>query len=381
MKPALIEALEKLVTWAQGDLLPLWLSRGLVGLSRGSTSEQWAAAQFDRRGEPDLDGPIELASQAQLAYVLARAEQLGWSVGNRARVRKLMEFSARHGTLPCRSDGYVHRLDAQFAILDEHHYVSDHALFILASAAISAAYGDSSDIRRAYNILDWLELRLASPHGGWFEHSGIPAERSARSHFTLLLAFLYAYEVTQKPRWLEAAEALVGLYQQKLLDGASLRVSRTYGEAWAAVDPQIWCPEDQFLWIYGIHKFARCSGRKLSALEQYHRLQTGVADADGLYRAVQGVGDSPKQTGALAAAILAGVSLAAEGDTLAAAALEAQIGVFFHQCKTEGPRGLFVDRVGVDGVPETYTSAETTLILFDAARDAARLLKSAGARG
>jgi mannose/cellobiose epimerase-like protein (N-acyl-D-glucosamine 2-epimerase family) len=376
MKPALIKALEKLVVWVKCDLLPLWQNRGSV------MTEGWIEARLDRCGNPDATGPILLASQAQIANVFARAEHLGWMGGSRMQVRKLIEFAGRHGTLPCRSDGYVHSLDRQFSILDERYHLADHALFMLASTASYAAYGDGSDTRRAYNIFDWLQLRLVHPQGGWFEDSDLRLQRSARSHFYMLQAFLYLYEITQKPRWLDAAEALVTLYQQKLLDKIGLRLYCDYQEDWTPAGKDAWCPEDQFLWIYAVHKFARCSGRTLSAADLYHSVcESQALGPDGLFLEKVGAGgDGAFATGALAAAILAGISLAVEGDQKAAAALEDQIQAFFRLCMAEGPAGLFVDRLNSAGAPDAYTSAATTLTLFDAARDAAKWLKTAGVK-
>lgn len=374
MKPALIEALEKLVAWVRSDLLPLWRDQGFLGLGA------CVGAHLDPRGKSDSSGPILLASQAQMAYVFARADQLGWVGDCRQPVHKLLQFAGRHGVLPCRSDGYVHSLDHRLSIIDEHHYLLDHALFILASTAASAAYGDGSDIRRAYNIVDWLQLHFVHPQGGWFEDSARHPQRSSRSHFYMLLAFLYLYEITRKPRWLDAAEGLVRLYQHKLLDEKALRVYRDCGDNWAPLTADVWYPEDQFLWIYGVHKFARCAGRKLSAADHYHSVCESQAwTSSGLcLEKVDAGAEGAAATAGLAAAILAGVSLAAEGDGRAADALERQIQAFFQFCTAAGPAGVFVDRSSPAGVPETYTSATATLTLFDAARDAARWLKSSG---
>jgi hypothetical protein len=368
MKPALIEALEKLVAWVRCDLLPLWRNQEVA-------AEGWIASRLDSRGAPDGSCPIMLASQAELAYVFACAEQLGWCHGSRAQVRKLIEFAGRHGTLPCRSDGYVHSVDRQFAILDERHYLIDHALFMLASMTAYRAYGDGADARRAYNIFDWLEVRLTHPSGGWFEDSDLRPQRWARSHFYMLQSFLNLYEVTRKPRWLDLAQVLVTLYQQKLL-GEHKLLFRDYRQDWVSVAADTWYPEDQFLWVYGVHKYARCSGQKLSAADLYHRVcESKAFGAGGL--CLEAVGSSSTgvfATGALAAALLAGVSLAAEGDQRAADRLENQIRVFFHTCIASGPAGLFIDRKNPMGTPETFTSATTSLILFDAARYAAKWL-------
>lgn len=368
MKPALIEALEKLVAWVRGELLPLWWDRGV-------TAEGWAATRFDQRGDPDAAGPMALASQAQLAYVFARAEHLGWSNGLQARVRQLIELAGRHGTLPCRSDGYVHSLDRRHAILDERHYLADHALFMLASTAAYKAFGDGSDARRTQNIYDWLELRLAHPQGGWFESSELRPERSARSHYHMLHTFLYLYETTQKARWLAAAEALVALGQKKLLHQQAW-LYRDYREDWVAPAAATWYPEDQFLWVYGVHKFARCAGGKAGAADLYHRAcESQPRLMEGLCQEAAGPGGAGAfATGGLAAALLAGISLAAEGDLQAADHLEQHLQGFFKCC--DGAQ--FIDSRNAAGIAQSYTSAATSLTLFDAARDAASWLKSAG---
>jgi len=372
MRPALIKALEKLVTWVQRDLLPIW------GHQRSLMPEGCVGAGLDRQGMIDDSSPVLLSSQAEIAYMLARADRLGWTNGNRPQVQKLIEFAGRQGTLPCRSDGYVHSIDRDFSILDDHHHLTDHALFILASTAAYSAYGDGSDARRAYNIFDWLQRRLAHPQGGWFDSSDPGSSRSPRSHFYTLLAFLYLYEISRKPRWLDAAEEIVALYQRMLQHNGGPRLYRDYREDGTPAITDTWYTEDQFLWVYGVQKFVRCSGRKLAAADHYHSVcESQALGRNGIF--VEKLGpdsDGAFATSALAAAILAGISLAAAGDQKAAVALENQIHAFFNLCVLENPSGLFVDRMDSTGAPEAYTSAATTFILFDAARDAFKWLNS-----
>lgn len=375
MNRALSEALEQLVTWVRLDMLPLWRQKGV------QVSEGWAYSCLDTNGNPDQQSAISIAAQAQVAYVFARAEQLGWLIGSRSLVRNLLNFAGRHGTLPCRSDGYVRSLDRQFSIIDERHDLTDHAFFMLSSAAAHTVYGDDSDIRRAYNIYDWIELRLSHPSGGWFENTERPPQRTSRSHLQMLLAFLYVYEVTQKPVWLDRATAILRLYEQKFFDPVERRVISDFNADWGALpDAGVWSPEQQFLWVYGISKFARCSGRRVGAEDLYHSVcSSEVVTPEGMVLA-QGSNVSPKNrlersTPALAAGILAGVSLAALGDTAAAANLQSHIEALFRECVSRDKR-IFVDTIDADGNAGDCGSAATMLLLFEAARDAAKVLRA-----
>lgn len=233
MKPALTEAAEKLISWVKYAALPLWRKQGVDSVLGGGYERLLGD------GSPDKLANRHMRSQAQLAYVLARADQQGWLSGCDTLTKSISYFVARHGTLPCRSDGYVRSLSAELSIIDDAHDLSDHAYFILSSVAAYSSFGDGSDIRRAYNIVEWLNLKLAHEEGGWYEGTYPLKYRKSSSHLTMFMAFLYLAEVTNKPQWRQCAGEVLQLFQEKFFDADGGFIWTCYEDDWSR--PQSEC--------------------------------------------------------------------------------------------------------------------------------------------
>lgn len=201
MKPVFADTLAALINWVQKDALPVWLVRAQ------HIPDGWFAAGLAPTGAPLEGQPIQLVTQAQFLYLLARAEHVGWVGGRRRTARDLIDFVGRHGTLPCRSDGYVRSLQAPSVVLDSRCDPVDHAWFVIANTACFAAFGEMSDLRRAYNILDWLHIHFTE--GVMWKGVDRKTNAAPELYRYMLRAFLYLAEVTQKPAWRERANALL----------------------------------------------------------------------------------------------------------------------------------------------------------------------------
>jgi N-acyl-D-glucosamine 2-epimerase len=200
MKPDVADALSRLVTWVRKDALPMWLERGL------RVPGDWFSNQLSSLGEPIAEEEIRLVSQAQMIYIISRAEQIGWLGGRRKVVRNTIDFAGRHGTLPCRSDGFVRSLQPSLTVLDSAHDPADHAWFVMANTACFAAYSEALDLRRIHNILDWMKIYFTDGVA-WL---GVDQKTrgSVELHRLMLQAFLYLAEVTHKPIWNQRAKDL-----------------------------------------------------------------------------------------------------------------------------------------------------------------------------
>lgn len=257
MKPALTQALERLVFWMRDEALPLWRERGI---------DHRLGACYDRlldNGQPDLQANRQMEVQAQFIYIMARSKQLGWSEGGQEIVKSMANFVSRHGTLPCRSDGYVRALDAQLNIIDSTHDLQDHAYFILSSVATYSAFGDGSDLRRACNIIEWLDIKHAHSQGGWDEGSYATHLRRSRSHLQAFVAFVYLFEVTQKRLWLEKARELHTLFCDQLYNRELQIVWDEYDDQWqhAGEGPTDRVSIESLLrWSSALGRFAKASG-------------------------------------------------------------------------------------------------------------------------
>lgn len=298
MKPALTDAVERLVFWMRDEALPLWREHGI---------DHQLGACYDRlleNGQPDLHANRQMEVQAQFIYIMARSKQLGWSAGGQEIIKRMANFVSRHGTLPCRSDGYVRALDAQLNIIDSTHDLQDHAYFILSSVATYSAFGDGSDARRAYNIIEWLDIKHTHRHGGWDEGSYAVYLRRSRSHLQVFIAFIYLFEVTQKRVWLDRARELRSLFSERLYDRELQIVWDEYDDQWQRSGEGLsdrLSTESLLRWCSALGRFAKATGEATPEAAELYRSAVSLGrDKDtGLFAEVvtsQGIALSKTKT-------------------------------------------------------------------------------------
>ncbi len=200
-------------------------------------------------GKADKNSVRYLHHQAKWIFTLSRTESVGWGNSYQQLTNQVWGFVSRSGTSKCRSDGYVHQLDANLNILQGQYELSDHALFVSASLAAYAAFGEGGDFRRAVNIMDWLELRFHNSSDGWVESTEQSKVKNLTTHLQLLEAFIYFYEISQKPRWFELAKSLVEVIEQHfVLYDESLALQ--CGGDWSVTQSQsVWEYQLQITWL------------------------------------------------------------------------------------------------------------------------------------
>ena len=184
--------LNQYMRWVRDDVLPLWARSGF------DPHTGYAHEGLDLRGP--IDAHVKpLATQAKQIYVFSRAQCLGWSQGHQALVNRLFEQISRDGTDSSRSDGYIHSWDSNLKPLEVYYDVFDHAQFMLASIGAYTAFGNGADLRRAFNISEWLNLHFKDVNSGWKADSEKGSNsKTLRVLAGLMEAFLYLFEVTQK---------------------------------------------------------------------------------------------------------------------------------------------------------------------------------------
>lgn len=222
MSEALNNACQKLVHWFRDQTLPIWYRNGL---------DQSSGSVYDRLfadGSADTSANRHLRSQAQFALVLAMASQRNWIGDVTQVVSGLHRFSAKYGTLPDRSDGYVRTLSADFDIIDTSHDLIDHALFAWSSSMAYQVFSDPSDLRRAINILEWVKVSLSDEVLRWKVGAEDDPQLLARPILVLFNVLLYMYHATQKPRWQVMANEIYNVFLSRYFD-SNRRVIRVSG--------------------------------------------------------------------------------------------------------------------------------------------------------
>jgi hypothetical protein len=348
MRLDVASTLSTLVNWVQKDALPIWLER-----SR-HVSEGWFSAYLSRSGLPLEGAPIQLAAQAQMLYLLAKAKRIGWVSGQRKTARQLIDFVGRHGTLPCRSDGYVRSLESPSVILDSRYDPVDHATFVIANTACFAAFGEMADLRRAYNILDWLHIHFAE--GTAWKGIDRTHEAEPELYRYMLWAFLDLAEITQKPVWQQRAKAL--------FDHCVARFDLSPAPQ-TSVSPAVFDWYERLTWVRVLCQCERVLGG-------------GLTTAASFYRDALAPGRLPIVAGAevkgeiRAEAIAAGLALLAAGVNGITDAAMVQLECFFRDYLVSDLPGVFTDEPWK--AQESVGSLATLVRLFDAAGLAQQLL-------
>lgn len=342
MKPDVADALSCLVTWVRKDALPMWLERGL------HVPGDWFSSQLSATGETVAEEEIRLVSQAQMIYVISRAEQIGWLGGRRKVVRNAIDFAGRHGTLPCRSDGFVRSLQPSLAVLDSAHDPADHAWFILANTACFAAYSEALDLRRIHNILDWLKIHFTN--GAAWLGVDQKARGSVELHRLMLQVFLYLAEVTHKPIWKQRAKDLYQYCLEQFF--FAINSGESSSEAGDVT------PVQRFAWV-----------RTLCQYE--HQLLPRITFAERLYQQALLEVDAYASSGALLAELVgAGLALCEAGREYEDS-ISPHLRRLLNNHVSQSIPGVFTDEFNSAGATG---SVETLVSLFEAAVIASRIL-------
>lgn len=231
MRESLIRSQDRLVHWLVDSALPLWSRNGL------DRNQGFAFEYLNADGSPDRQSDRSLAVQAQQIYAFSRAESKGWLHGMQADIEKMTSTASLLGTSVCRSDGFVHTLDKDLKIADASYHVADHALFMMSSAAAWYTYRNGSELRRSYNIFEWLEREYAHPGGGLVDRSASQAYLRLSTQIRLCEAFLYIYRYSGKEKWLTCATDFFSILDSRIYTGSMQSLAELRRTDWSP-DPQ-----------------------------------------------------------------------------------------------------------------------------------------------
>lgn len=250
----LATALQQFIRWMRDEAIVLWGNNGF---------DPTSGAGYDfllPSGKADQNGVRYLQNQAKLIYVYSRVECIGWGRSYQGIIKRVFEFVSRNGTSACRSDGYVHSLDSNLKILDSSYRLVDHGFFILASLATYTAFGHGGDVRRAHNILEWLDLWFKQNNGGWKESDAKSSTRQLASCLVMFECFIYLAEVTKKEKWKRRAETCFNEINQHLTASDQSEVYSQCDSQWQIANPQS-VLEEQLQYVWLLNRFFKLTGQ------------------------------------------------------------------------------------------------------------------------
>lgn len=234
--------------------LPLWSGEGWDAASGGFV---------DRLGEDgcaDRQAPRRTFVQARQIYCFAKAAQMGWYPEGKAIALKGLEHLLNKAKAPDGQPGFVHRLDADGAVLDKRRDSYDHAFVLLALATVYSLDRDAQVRSEIDSALSFVDTRLRSPHGGFAE--GFPATLPRRQNpqMHLFEAMIALFDATHELAFQQRAGEFFGLFMANLYDRQRQTLGEYFEEDWSRIEPVVVEPGHQAEWVWLLKGFERITG-------------------------------------------------------------------------------------------------------------------------
>jgi len=259
---ALVRAADAYRDWMWNAALPFWATTGRDPAGHGFVEH------LTLDGVP-ADVPYKrMRVQARQIYVYANAALLGWP-GAIEAAHVGYAFITRHGWLP--EGGWARRLGRAGGVLDPVCDLYDHAFVLFALAWYARATGSAEALDWAWRTLDWLELRMRAPEGGFW--NAVPREpgfRQQNPHMHLLEAALALYETSRETRALGFVAELIDLFRRRFFDEATGTLGEFFTDDWRPAPGEAGGhvePGHHYEWVWLLRRYADASGVDLSAHE------------------------------------------------------------------------------------------------------------------
>jgi mannose/cellobiose epimerase-like protein (N-acyl-D-glucosamine 2-epimerase family) len=270
--------------------LPLWSGEGWDTVAGGFVD------RLDQDGRADRQAPRRVFVQARQIYCFAKAAQMGWYAEGRAIALKGLEHLLARAKSPDGRPGYVHTLAPDGAALDARRDTYDHAFILLALATVYTLDRDAQIRAEIDALLLFLDAKLRSPNGGFFE--GLPASlpRRQNPHMHLFEAMIAAFDATHDLAFQQRAGDFFALFLGNLYDKQARVLGEYFEDDWSKIPPVIVEPGHLAEWVWLLRGFERITGcptgqRRCELLQSALRYRDGatgclidVGDADGNIR-------------------------------------------------------------------------------------------------
>lgn len=239
--------------------------------------------QLGMDGKPDLDATRRVRVQARQVFSFAKAIELGWTEGDKARalVERGLDYidtCVRHP-----DGGFVHLISPDGTVLDDRRDLYDHAFIILAGAVAYRAIGSKRGLRLADDAISYIDRELKdNAYGGWFESSEFELPRRANPHMHLLEAMLAYYSVTESDAAVERAGEIVTLFETKFFNPTTNVMAEFFAKDWSLnshIEQTIFEPGHHYEWATLLFEYEQITKRDLAS---WCRRLIEKADISGL---------------------------------------------------------------------------------------------------
>lgn len=241
---------------------------------------------FHERLDADLvpvaTGRKRLMVQARNLYLLSHAALLGDTSGNRS-VERGYDFLIRsyrdrnHG-------GWYFAVTPSGDVLDPSKDLYGHAFLLFSLAWLHRAFAAPDALTHAAETMGLLQERLALSAEGFHSKGSqdwqpAPGTLDQNPHMHLLEAMLALHEASGDSRWLDEADRLVHLFQERLYHRATGTLREFFSDDWEphADRGHIIEPGHQFEWVWLLHQYRRRGGARDITAEANALLTFGLS--------------------------------------------------------------------------------------------------------
>ena len=257
---ACVQRLNALRVLVLDELVPFWASTGFDAAA-GRFHEQ-----LTLQGLPDQSVPRRCMVQARQVFSLCTADRLNGGRRHSAVMDRGVDSLAEGYPIDAGRRGCVYSIDGAGTVVDGTRDVYAHAFVVLALSNAYRTVGDRSLIDRVDQLLAFLDEALGDPvPGSYRSHDRADADalRSQNPHMHLLEALLSAEEAFGSGRYVERAEQIVTLFQQRMFNHELGVIPESFDDTWNPLGPSehtVWEPGHQFEWAWLLDWYSRLTG-------------------------------------------------------------------------------------------------------------------------
>jgi mannose-6-phosphate isomerase len=245
--------------WLTDTALPLWRQAGFDAQS---------ASFFERlslSGQPVRGIPRRVMVQARQMYVFTKALKNGWLTGPSDFLEHALGSMLRNYHEADGQRGWAFSVSDSGKVVDDRRDFYAHAFLILALAEAYSMTGDRDCLRHIDEIILLLEECFRAGEGMVPAVPGPADVLLQNPHMHYFEALLAAYEASGLGRYLDKAQALAGLLENRLLQQAEGIIPERFDRNWVPMYSSgcSFEPGHQHEWAWLLAKYFTHVGREL----------------------------------------------------------------------------------------------------------------------
>lgn len=261
---ALQESAARLRHWCTERALPTWAARAQ------NPDSSWVE-HLHLNGDADRNAERRWRVLARQVYVYAKASSMNWFDGRDIAIstyKKMKEI------------GPVHHVSSDGEITNSMRDLYDHAFYLLASSSLYELTRTQLYLDDAENLLNWIDVHLKHPAGGWKESdiASLKSPRRQNPHMHLLEASLNLFNITQNPRHLRYAKEVFDLFEKHFYDSGT--ISEFFSADWTLATGELGQtaePGHAVEWIWLLGQYHQATGDNVRTYQDtlYWKAQNG----------------------------------------------------------------------------------------------------------